>query len=85
MRRANLKVEQRIRAQRTRLRAAPKGTAQGTGHRAQGKNSKRKLIVSLYLAPCALNLSSIKEIAHEEIAWCQNHAVSNTGLCCGDI
>ena len=34
---------------------------QGTGHRAQGKNNKRKRIVSLYLAPCALCLKSLMQ------------------------
>jgi len=37
----------------------PKGKDKGTGHRAQGTGHKaktKKLILSLYLAPCALNL-----------------------------
>ena len=40
------------------LLAAPKGKAQGTGYRAQGKNNKRKLIFSLCLAPYALRLTA---------------------------
>jgi hypothetical protein len=32
----------------------PRVKAQGTGHRAQGKNNKRKPILSLCLAPDAL-------------------------------
>ena len=34
------------------------GTAQGTGHKAKGKNNKTQLLLSLYLAPCTLLLKA---------------------------
>jgi hypothetical protein len=45
-------------AQRSRLGAAPKGTAKGSRHRAVSKNNKRKIILSLCLAPRALRHTS---------------------------
>jgi hypothetical protein len=42
--------------------AAHQGTAQGLKHRAQGKNNKRSLILSLCLAPYALCLKLIQQL-----------------------
>jgi hypothetical protein len=40
------------------IAASHQGTAQGLRHMAQGKNNKRRLILSLCLAPCASHLMS---------------------------
>ncbi|MGD9036851.1 MAG: hypothetical protein PVF10_09850, partial [Syntrophobacterales bacterium] len=41
---------------------APQGTAQGSRYKVQGKNNKRRLILSLCLAPYALRLTPLQPV-----------------------